>query len=274
MTEHGMSAEAGAEDHDVTIEDLHRAAEEARQTETEKPSAEDLSHEDDAENQPSEGDLESEEEPKDNATRTKLGMKVAAQEKLIADLSSKLDKSASQLEQVTNYIVQFAQAARQQQEPEEDDYIPTDTKGFLEFLDKVQTRRATQSQQAAQQFANQYVKVVDGLGQSETDPALVAEIKKLTTEPGQPFNKKYSSDPVADATANFYRAKAHVLEQRIPKPKENPFKGGDPKTPLGAAPSSSVKSQTKGVDIDQYARRAAAAWGYSGKEIEDMLKQG
>jgi hypothetical protein len=83
----------------------------------------------------------------------------------------------------------------------------------------------------------------DHLGKSEEDSALYEETKKLIATPGQPFNRRYSDDPIADATRNYYAAQAHILKQRISQPsKKNPLKGGEPKNPLGAPNSPPAKS--------------------------------
>jgi hypothetical protein len=72
-----------------------------------------------------------------------------------------------------------------------------------------------QSQPEIMEFARKYIEVIEELGKRESDPALVFEIKKLTTGPGQLFNKRYSNDASADAKINFFQAKAYILEQRM-----------------------------------------------------------
>ena len=277
MAGENVSAEAGGGEINVTVEDLHRAAEETKQAETQETLVEKPAGELDAE-KPKETEQEPAEEPTDNATRTKLGMKVAAQEKQLEEMRGLLQQSNAQLKQVTDIITHFAQAAQQQQQSQvqtdEPEYIPTETKEFLSFLEKREQQRQTQAQSQAMAFAHEYVNVIEEIGKGESDPAMVAEIKKLTTEGGQPFNKKYSNSASADATTNFFRAKAYILEQRISKGKtpENPLKGGTPENPLGVPSSSTAKKPDKSVELDAFAKRAAAAWGYSGKALEDVMK--
>lgn len=268
MEQEGMPTEAG----DVSVEDLHKAADEAR-TELESQTSEGDT-ELEAEREPSGKDTDAPDEPADNAARTKLGMKVAKQEQVIEQLSNDLRTATSQLSQVTSIINWFAeeaqkqQHAQQSQQEEQDEYIPTDKKGFLNFLEQYQNQQMSSAQRDQQQFATRYLSTLDGLERDEEDPALVAEIRKLTSEPGQPFNKRYSNDAAADAERNWFKAKDHIRKQQTQG--RNPLKGGKPSNPLGSAPSSASRSGDKPIVLDAFAKRAAKAWGYDEKKLKEM----
>lgn len=111
-------------------------------------------------------------------------------------------------------------------------------------------------QQQIIEFVRKYIEVIEELGKRESDPALVFEIKKLTTGPGQLFNKRYSNDAAADAKINFFQAKAYILEQRM----MNRPAGFDPQA--RSLPSSNKFKPT--------------AWKEEGcrNECEHMLKDG
>jgi hypothetical protein len=248
------------------VEDLSRAAEEAKQTEESSEKSEEQ-----------EQHLES---PEDNAEKSRLGRKVAAMERLF-------EQQSAQLTQLTNFASTIAQAMQQQAQTETQrknqselpEYIPTETNEFVPFAEKMiesaLAKKQTEAERESQEFAQGYIAYIDELSADEDDPALVAEIKKLTTGTGEPYNKRLSNNPVADAGKNYQRAKKHLLNAQLGtgKGKENPFRGGKPDTPLGSGSGNTVKRDDSTTQLSPFAKRAAAAWGHSGKELADMMKE-
>ena len=245
---------------EVTLDDLNGAAEKARQSgelSEEKPEAEVVDRQ--------------QESPEDNAEKSRLGRKVAEMERLFA-------QQGQQLNQVIGIIQAFAeQAQAQNQKTMESDpeYIPTETQEFVPFLEKkleaIINQKMTKDQQSVHEFAKNYIGYIDELASDEDDPALAAEIKKLTTGPGETFNKKYSDNPIADAGKNYQKAKRQVMAAQVSG--RNPLKGGKPDGPLGAAPGNTTKRDDKTVALSAAAKRAASAWGHSDKELQDMMKE-
>ena len=216
------------------------------------------------------------------AERTRLGRKVADQERILQEQSKSLGEMKNSLEQVSSIIQTFAQmmSTAPPQKPltgEETglpDYIPTDGKGFVSFLDQVLTSREqgrmTQAQRDQQQYGQGYRATIQNLS-SGLDSALASEIRNLTTGDNQPHNLKHSNDPIADAKLNFANARLTVLEKQLAGTKrENPLKGGDPLNPLGAGPSQTVKTETKTVKMTDASRRAAEAFKMTPKQLKEL----
>jgi hypothetical protein len=215
-------------------------------------------------------------EPVDNAARSKLGREVA---NLKRNMEVLQQQNALLAQLLAHSQAQQPQDPLQRQQPpegEDDDFIPTTKRELAEWMQQ-QWLQQQQVQAASQKkYELGYRQTLDSLRAAEGDDAeWFDEAHDLCTKPNAPFNRRISGNAQSDAMANYYAAKAEILQKRLrtPKPKVNPLAGKPPKAPLGAPPTqtASVKApQLKKLDehAKSFARHAGftpeqlAAWGF------------
>jgi hypothetical protein len=201
----------------------------------------------------------------------------------VSTLKRQNQEMAQQLQQMTEMMSFFmnqqtSQGQNPQMQQEEDEYVPTDKRSLEQFVSQVIGKRSHAEVQAQQKYEHGYFSTLQKIESSEVqddhDETLHNEVVRMITTQGSKFNRRHSDNPMMDASTNYYAAKAHILGQKLakPKPKENPLKGNPPKAPLGAPPSASTaSSKQKLVKIGTEAKRAASAFGLGS---EDLAKLG
>lgn len=301
-------ANEASQSQDVSLDDLHRAAEEARsipdQEETtnyEEEHREESSTvtPDSTEETPSEtSETEREEteqptEPKDNKERSQLGRKVASLEGTLKVYEQQIQQMDQNFQVLTALLNQqqphAADTTGTETAEEEDEYIPQTRKEFDALLEKrvrqIQEREVQQQTVQRTQYEQGYLSTLAKFGSDSDDPALHEEAFKLTTEAGAPYNVARTGNASVDAEINYHAAQAHVLKQRLSRPKkeeakQNPLKGEPPRAPLGAPSGAAPKPKEQPpVKLDGYATNAARRFTnpatskpYTTAELSEMLK--
>ena len=168
-----------------------------------------------------------------------------------------------------------------QEAEEEDEYIPSTRKEFDALLERriaqLEQRKVQEQTVQRTQYETGYLSTLTKLGAEADDSALHEEAVKLSTEAGAPYNVIRTGNPLIDAETNYYAAQAHVLKQRLARPKKdetpkNPLKGDPPRAPLGAPSGMAAKAkEVPKVKLDDHARRAAMRMGLSDKDVAEYL---
>ena len=292
-------ANDASQQQDVSLDDLHRAAEEARSfienepvvDREEKVSDEpaDLpadTGEADQEDKEAEREEQQEEppEPKDNKERSQLGRKVAALEGTLKVYEQQIQQTNQTLQILTSLLQQKEAAPgmiQGQEAEEEDEYIPSTRKEFDALLERriaqLEQRKVQEQTVQRTQYETGYLSTLTKLGAEADDSALHEEAVKLSTEAGAPYNVIRTGNPLIDAETNYYAAQAHVLKQRLARPKKdetpkNPLKGDPPRAPLGAPSGMAPKvKEVPKIKLDDDAKRAARKMGLSDKDVAEYL---
>lgn len=208
-------------DEPVSYEDLDAAADEIMEQNLDEGAVEDQSAEGDEEEQEGEvveegeegeqaqeseeGDLPS--EPTDNAERSALGRKVAAQGETLARIEQTLAEMVGNQRQPV-------------EEPIEDglDDLDDDTPLTKREVERLLENRERKRKDADTKYQNGYRNTLAHLGQGQ-DPELHAVIvEKMMND----YNIKHSDNPVVDAQLNYANARADVFAGLAAK-KASPF---------------------------------------------------
>ena len=286
-----------SQDQDISLDDLHRAAEEARSFVENEPVAadkeEEIPREERSEEFPVEAKEEPEEpartereeeeppEPRDNKERSQLGRKVAALEGTLKAYEQQIQQTNMLLNTLLQQNAPPAPVDQTVEGEDEAEYIPSTRKEFDALLEKriKQIQEKETQEQTAQrtQYETGYLSTLTKLGAESDDSALHEEAFKLSTEAGAPYNVVRTGNPLIDAETNYHAALVHVLKQRLTRAKKdeapkNPLKGDPPRAPLGAPSGMAAKvKEPPKIKLDDHARRAAMRMGLTDADVSDIL---
>lgn len=265
------------DNHQITDEDLVRAAE---APDTSDPDlevedgnpAEDNAPAEPAGDKPEEVVEESEDklppEPEDNTVRSELGRKVKEQgERLDTFISAMTDA----IQEIKSSVIQ-----KPDEEDPDDDYPVTLTAKELRDTIRSEVSNLTKDQQKqTKQYETGYMKKVSSLTAGLPDAEKAEIEKELFDNPK--VNVRHSDNPAFDAQLNFMTAQNNVLRGKLATNKKpvNPLdKNKDnPDLPLGGP--SETRNQDNNADkvikLDPEAAKFAKATGMSEEDIKEAL---
>jgi hypothetical protein len=190
-------------------------------------------------------------EPLDNKERSRLGRRLSKFEEDFGSIKNQMTR----LEQMLMEREQPRYAPPVQDEEEEDpDRILT-----LKDLKQLQAKEQRQEQDRIVRYQGDYIKTVKSLYTEDPDNHALIEKELLTNTADYPTwsNRK---DAKADAIANYWKARAKVLEAKYKTASPN-VRGGNPS---GAGVTTSTRQSTsepKKEKLDDVAAKMAKAFG-------------
>lgn len=212
---------------------------------------------------------ELEEEPVDNAERSRLGRRVSS-------LDERLDKLSMLVEQGFRNLVK----PKEEEEEPEDDLFGTDededkplTKRELaEFLERRERARYKAHEQYANTYRNAVNDYLSKINDEDVRNAVLEEFKEK-------YNKRLSDNGANDGLNNIRTAHIEILQGLTSKIKEkqNPFEKNtdtEEEVALGGKTNQSNKlsKERKKIKLDAAAAEYAAAVGMSEDDVQEALQ--
>lgn len=204
-------------------------------------------------------DEEGKAKEEEHKERSRLGRRVSAIEEEVDYRNRRID---GMLEKMEGFLSSTSKTSNYESEVND---MPLTKKDF----DRLTYEREKRRREDRTRYESNYLQHIKRLGQSE-DPDLHDEIYG---EMMKNFNVRHSSDPVADAERNYYRATRAVLKKASPK-KEVPLKGEKAKG-AGVGGDTVMKEKEAALpELDEYAKEYVKSRGLSEEKVRKALKAG
>ena len=183
----------------------------------------------------------------DNAEDSRIGRIVKNQvEKAKGELASKYDTEISSLKAtIATYEKEKNKVNVDDDDPPPVEGFPTTPEEFVAMKEWADNRKTKKENTLRETYNKSYISSINTLREEGGD--LHAQIQELLTKDGSPYNVTHGTgNGKADATINYYRAKADIMANKVKEP-TNPFKGRQSDVPIGTSASSRVPaSKTTG----------------------------
>jgi len=198
-------------------------------------------------------------EPDDNRERSQLGRRVSTIEQ---NFDKKLDAFKQEI-----------LSALKPSESDDDDLDDSDGETILtkreveELFQKQQQKAKQRDKNYLTEVQRELVKYGNQFGdETEMFDAVIKEIETNHT-------LEVSDDPKGDAEKLYLRAKVAVMSKQAANPvKDNPLKGKEPRSPLGAGASSTTDTQVpQKIKLDPVAEKYVKQMGLTEEQVKEAL---
>jgi hypothetical protein len=196
--------------------------------------------------------------------RSKLGRRVAKFEEEFGAIK----QSMSRLDRIEAMLENLAEIRQAPANPEEED---PDRLLTVRELRELQQREGLEAQKARQKYENDYIRTVKGLYREDAANHALIEEELLTNVAEYPTwsNRK---DAKADAIANYWKARAKVMEGKFKTSAPNVRGGAN--APTGVT-TSTRQAETSGptVKLDDVASKFARAMQMDDDYVQNVLRK-